>query len=162
MQIIAKTKAPAAFAGAFFEGRIVTKISWPGGAGKRGYRDGRRPVARPQQGPGDRASPVLAAPGAFRIQIPAHGPPSDPPRCAAACVPAAAATAPSPDWKTEPRSAGRWPRRGGRKRHLRGAAAATSLPFADALLPRFRREPGESRLARASAGLRTSASWARV
>src|SRR3954471_24422393 len=118
MQIIAKTKAPAAFAGAFFEGRIVTKISWPGGAGKRVYRDGRRPVAPAQQPPGARASPALEAPAALHIRIPAQWRPSARRRYAAACVPAAAAMAPSPDPQRGPRSAGPEPRCGGPGRPL--------------------------------------------
>src|SRR5476649_582994 len=97
MQIVAKTKAPAAQAGAFSLIRIITKISWPAGAGRPGYRDGRHPVALTQQALRVHGNQVLGAQAAFHIPIPARWLPIAPPRCAAACVPAAAASGPSRD-----------------------------------------------------------------
>src|SRR6478609_139241 len=149
-------EAPAGSAGASLVTRIVTNVRSIAGAGRLGYQDGRRPVALLQQVPGGHERPGLAVPGAEHTRIPVPVPSAGPP-CAEVYVPAAAATAPSPDRQHGPRSAARSLRRGGRGRHWPGAAAATAGSSAGAL-PRPRRGPAGFRPAPASEGPRISAS----
>src|SRR5437868_5482584 len=155
MQMIAIKRPRLCPVGAPSKVAIGLPVSWLGGGGKREYRDGRHPVAPVQQGPAVRARRGLAAPAAWHIRILPHARPSARRRCAGVYVRAGPEAAPARDLKPAQRSVARSPRRGGRGRHWRDAAAATAAPSADAALLPPRRAPDESRLARASAGPRT-------
>src|SRR4029077_5208851 len=145
-----KGKVPAGGAGTFSRVSLVTKVSSPAGAGKRGYQDGRLPVAPAQQAPGGRERRVPAARGVEHIQIPAAD------ASAAACAPAAAAW---PGLRSAPQPAVRSPRRDGPGRHWPDAATVTSGSSVDDP-PRLPRAPAGSRSGRASADPRISASAA--
>src|SRR3954447_18954140 len=86
-------EALAGSAGASLVARIVTNVRSTAGAGRRGYQDGRRPVALLQQVPGGHERPDLAGPGVVHTPIPAQVPSAARP-CAEVYVPVAAATAP--------------------------------------------------------------------
>src|SRR5579859_7499424 len=103
-------KAPAVKPGPPSIVKIVTSFSFPAGAGKRGYPDGHRPVARGPQALGGRGCPTPAAPGAAHTLIPVRDSSFAEQPCAAACGRGAAAR---PVLRRERQSAARFPRRGG-------------------------------------------------
>src|SRR5262249_23644355 len=91
-------------AGTFSVAQSVTIVVPPAGAGRRGYQDGRHPVASAQQVSDARGCPDPAAPADAHTQIPARWRPK-----AWVSVPAAGA---SPGRRHGLRSAARSPRRG--------------------------------------------------
>src|SRR5262249_4206308 len=128
-------------AGTWSRDRLLQTVSWSGGAGRPGYRDGPLPVAAGPRGLGGRANQGPAAASAARTRAPGREDAAAEPGGAASASAAVAVQEPSPasrawtawpDPRRERRSAARSLRRGGRGRHWRAAAAGTGGSSADA------------------------------
>src|SRR5664279_5039847 len=116
-------KSPSLAGRGFRISTIVTDLIWPAAAERRGYPDGPRSPEKASEPP-YRENRVPAALGAVRIRKSAHRHIQEG-WDALACGPEAAASTTCPGLTHGPRPGARSPRRGGRDRHWRGAAAAT-------------------------------------